>query len=327
MAAVFVCVWLEAAAGPAAAANCTTSHCANIQVVISQLPTLGSGTVTSSDGSIHCVDTAGVTSGTCSEKVTWPLGSPTTTITLTATPAVGSLACYSTDGVNYPCGVAGQAVVHPIVLLNGANASALFMFKLDLITLIVSMAGTGTGTVLGNSVVVSCPAGACGLDYNYGQVVNFTTTSITGAFTGWGGACAGQGPVCTLAMTTTRRITAFFELPAATGTPSPRAGATATPTRSGTGSGSGTSRSTPTTSQRVAGTTAGSTEPVSTQSPSAQVSAAPSISAAASADPIPTAPSSTGGTPWLPIILLVVLLLVGVNLMIFQVLRRNRPGA
>ncbi len=80
-------------------------------------------------------------------------------------------------------------------------------------TLLVLKSGTGSGTI------TSIPAGIdCGIDCietfaaENGTTVTLNATAAQGSeFTGWSGACAGQGNPCNLTMDTDQTTTAFFE--------------------------------------------------------------------------------------------------------------------
>jgi hypothetical protein len=342
--ALFVVVGLQATSSPASAVNCTTSHCATVEVAFAtNLGLLGSGYVTSGDGVIDCNDHAGVASGTCSEKVAWPLGSPTDTITLTATPTAGSKACYSQTPGNDVCSVVDYTYVLNPVLLPNSTVSDTFFFDLTQDTLLVSTSGTGTGDVLNGSVVISCST-ECGVQYPFGTAVYLTTSVTKGVFKGWGGDCAGQGSTCILPMNGNHIVTAEFDLPAATPTPtSPTSGSTPTPTATPRPTPLTTARATPihprgsgqtpTPNPSLAGSSPGSSVPGATALPAVSASsspsgsAAPAVTATAPADPGPAAPAKSDGIPWLPIIVLVVLVLVGLNFVVFQIVRGRRPGA
>jgi len=77
----------------------------------------------------------------------------------------------------------------------------------------VTLQGGGAGAV------TSSPAGiACGSDcserYLQGTIVVLTaTTTADNLFTGWGGACTGVAPTCSLVMNAARAVTATFDLP------------------------------------------------------------------------------------------------------------------
>ncbi|HSW03975.1 InlB B-repeat-containing protein [Aquabacterium sp.] len=73
-----------------------------------------------------------------------------------------------------------------------------------------------TVTVTGSGAVTSVPAGiSCGSDctevFNHGTTITLTAAPAAGqAFSGWGGACSGTAPTCTVAMSTARNVTAAF---------------------------------------------------------------------------------------------------------------------
>ena len=152
----------------------------------------GSGTVTSSPAGIDCgVD--------CSE----PYNSGTV-VTLTATPAIGSVfAAWSgdpdcTDGI--------------ITMDTNKTCTATFnLSTVQQFALTVNKQGTGSGTV------TSSPAGInCGTDctevYNSGTSVTLTATPDAGSvFAGWTGACTGTGN-CAITMDAAKTVTATFNL-------------------------------------------------------------------------------------------------------------------
>jgi hypothetical protein len=151
----------------------------------------GSGTVTSSPGSLNC-------GATCSQAVL--NGS---TFTLTATPAADSTFTGWSGG-----GCSGTGTCTVTVT---ANTTVTATFVSGLI-LSVAKAGTGSG------IVTSSPAGiGCGTDcselYPIGTLVTLTATPSTGStFTGWsGGGCSGTG-ICTVTMSTATTVTATFTL-------------------------------------------------------------------------------------------------------------------
>jgi hypothetical protein len=149
----------------------------------------GSGTVTSNDGAISCPSTCSANYGTGAQ------------VTLRARPAAGS----SFSGWSGACSGFGSCVV----TMNGAQ-SVSATFVQDVATLSVAVAGYGT--------VSSSPAGiACGsictMNYAGGTVVTLTATPSSGAtFTGWGGACSGNGG-CAVTLNAATTVTAVFTAP------------------------------------------------------------------------------------------------------------------
>jgi len=187
--------WTGACAGSA-------DHCAvsmttplTVGVSVARLYTLsviragaGSGSVASSVAGINC--------GTdCTEEYR-----DGTTVTLTATPASGSVF----TGWSGAC--AGQASTCSVALTSDQAVTATFA---PLYTLTVARAGTA-------GMVTSAPAGiSCGTDctesYVAGTSVTLSATPGTGsAFASWSGACAGQGNPCTVSVTADTSATATF---------------------------------------------------------------------------------------------------------------------
>ncbi|HEX5224981.1 MAG TPA: hypothetical protein VFW29_07610, partial [Solirubrobacteraceae bacterium] len=113
--------------------------------------------------------------------------------------------------------------------------------------LLVSLEGTGSGTVGGNGGI-SCP-GSCSASYIAGTEVTLTATPAAGsAFAGWSGACSGTG-VCHLKIAADTAVAATFApAPPAGGEPGAGGGtagtsggaSTGSVTGAGTGSGAGT---------------------------------------------------------------------------------------
>jgi uncharacterized repeat protein (TIGR02543 family) len=68
----------------------------------------------------------------------------------------------------------------------------------------------GNGSITGASGKINC-GGSCSTTTNLGDVVTLTETSASNAvFTGWGGACAGTQPTCTIAVNDQMNVTANF---------------------------------------------------------------------------------------------------------------------
>src|SRR2546427_1497511 len=149
----------------------------------------GSGTVTSAP--------AGITCGTdCSE----PYASGTV-VTLTATPAAGSVFTGWSGG-----GCTGTGACN-VTLTAATTVTATFT---PIFTLTVSKAGTGSGTVTSTPAVITCGT-SCSASYASGTVVTLTATPAIGsAFTGWsGGGCTGTGS-CSVTLTAATTVTATF---------------------------------------------------------------------------------------------------------------------
>src|ERR1051325_5590725 len=148
----------------------------------------GSGTMTSFPAGIDC-------GATCSYA--YPNG---TIVTLTATPAPGSLFSGWSGG-----GCTGTARCISTI---GGNTSVIATFTLTE-TLTVTKTGDGTGTVTSSPAGIDCGA-SCSHDYAIGSSVTLTATPAKGSsFGGWGGACTGKAP-CPIAMTAARSVNPSF---------------------------------------------------------------------------------------------------------------------
>ena len=184
---------------------CTASFTLDVHTLTVTKAGTGNGGVTSSPLGIDCgID--------CTEV--YDFG---TVVTLTAAADVGStFAGWSGD-----CDAAGSVTMT-------ADGACTASFTLDVHTLTVTKAGTGTGTV------TSVPLGIdCGIDcaepYDFGTVVTLTAAADVGStFAGWSGDCDAAGSVT---MTADRACTASFTLDVHT----------LTVTKAGTGTGTVTS--------------------------------------------------------------------------------------
>ena len=149
----------------------------------------GPGSIVSSPAGIACP-------GDCSE----PYASGTT-VTLTATAGSGYVfdtwsGCSGTGPV---CGVTMDAAYTVTATFGIAQ------------TLTISRTGSGTGTVTSTDGGINCGAD-CSEIYPRNRVVTLTATPKSGAtFVGWGGACKGLSPTCTLTMSTNRSAEAKFK--------------------------------------------------------------------------------------------------------------------
>jgi hypothetical protein len=144
----------------------------------------GTGTVTSNPAGIDC-------GATCSASF-----ASGTLVTLTATPTTGS----SFAGWDGDC--RGSAC---ILTMDGTkNVWATFIAG---VSLTVTRAGSGTGTVTSNPAGIDCGA-TCSASFASGAVVDLTATPATGStFVGWSGDCSGG--VCI--MEGPKKVTATFD--------------------------------------------------------------------------------------------------------------------
>lgn len=150
----------------------------------------GTGTVTSAPAGVNC-------GADCEE-----IYNINTSVTLTATPAVGTLfsgwsgACTGTD----TC----------IVTMDAAK-SVTATFTLQTFSLSVNKAGNGSGTVTSAPVGIDCGSD-CTETYDHGTTVTLTAAAATGSnFTGWSGACTGSG-TCIVTVDGIKSVTATFTL-------------------------------------------------------------------------------------------------------------------
>jgi glucose/arabinose dehydrogenase len=149
----------------------------------------GSGTVTGP---------AGISCGSVCSR-TFGAGA---TVTLTATPAAGSVfAGWSGGG----CAGTGSCVV-TVTAATTVTAS----FSVPTVTLTVARAGTGSGTITSVPSGIGCPV-TCAAPFPTGTSVTLTAQADPGSvFSGWsGGGCAGTGP-CTVALSAAATVTATF---------------------------------------------------------------------------------------------------------------------
>jgi uncharacterized repeat protein (TIGR02543 family) len=157
----------------------------------------GTGTVTG--GGISCGNGASV----CTAGQT-----PNATVTLTATPAAGAAfagwggAC---TGTSPTCSVlmnAARSVSATFTAGGGGGGGPTFL---------LSVSVSGSGSVTGSAISCGNGAVACSANFQSGTSVTLTARPAAGAtFSGWGGACFGTAPTCTVSMTSTRAVTATF---------------------------------------------------------------------------------------------------------------------
>ncbi|MBU6337861.1 MAG: hypothetical protein KGR19_08645 [Acidobacteria bacterium] len=77
-------------------------------------------------------------------------------------------------------------------------------------TLDVSRLGSGSGTVTSSDGQIDCGS-VCTATFLDGDLVTLTASSASGSkFAGWGGACSGTAPTCTVTMDAAKSVTASF---------------------------------------------------------------------------------------------------------------------
>ena len=174
--------------------NITLSNPQNNPRLTVQIAGPGTGSVTSSPAGVNC------SSGTCINTF------PPATITLTPSPAAGSLfAGWSGGG----CSGTGTCV---IALNTDTTVTATFNSLPVTRTVSVSVSGTGSGSVSSNPAGINCTSGTCANQFDITSPVTLTPTAITGSlFAGWnGGVCNGSGTCVIPAGSTTETTTATF---------------------------------------------------------------------------------------------------------------------
>lgn len=155
--------------------------------------TSGSGTVASSPAGINCPTTC---TATFSNNVQ---------VMLTETTPNG----FTFAGWGGAC--SGTAPTCTVTLSANQNVTATFAQAQANYQLSVSTAGTGTGTVTSTPAGITCPT-TCSATFSAGTQVTLTATpgSPVSSFAGWGGACSGMAPTCTVTMSTNQNVTATF---------------------------------------------------------------------------------------------------------------------
>jgi uncharacterized repeat protein (TIGR02543 family) len=159
--------------------------------------TTGNGTVTSDVGGINC-------GGNCSALYAFG-----TNVTLTATPAIGSV-FVGWSGTGISCSGTGSCSV-PMTQARTVTAT---FDPVPTYTLTVSKGtSTGTGTVTSSPAGINCGA-TCAAPYSSGTNVTLTAAPATGSvFVGWSGtgiSCPGTGS-CSVPMTQAQTVTATFD--------------------------------------------------------------------------------------------------------------------
>ncbi|EWS55127.1 Conserved repeat-containing protein [Methylibium sp. T29] len=151
----------------------------------------GNGSVVSSPAGINC-------GASCSAGF-----DSATSVTLTATPAAGRVfSGWGGDcaGTASTCTVSMQASRTVTASFNPPPAS----------TFSLNVSVGGGGTVRSQPAGIDCGS-ACSAAYAVNTSVVLSATPAAGqVFTGWGGACTGAGPSCTVVMSQARSVAATF---------------------------------------------------------------------------------------------------------------------
>jgi hypothetical protein len=153
----------------------------------------GNGTVTG--GGLNC----GVGGSVCSQNVTAGFS-----VTLTATPESGS----TFTGWGGAC--SGSSKTCTVTMSSARNVTATFSGGSST-QVTLSVAVTGHGRVTGGGITCGNGATACSAKEPEGATVGLTASPAARArFTGWGGACSGAAPTCTVTMSADKNVTAGF---------------------------------------------------------------------------------------------------------------------
>jgi photosystem II stability/assembly factor-like uncharacterized protein len=149
----------------------------------------GSGLVTSQPAGISC-------GSACTASF-----DAATTVTLTATPAAGSVFAGWIG-----CRSSGPTCT--VSMTEAQNVTAAFV---RLHALGVTKAGTGSGPVSSSPAGITCGS-TCSATFAAGTPVQLTATANSGSmFTGWSGACSGA-TTCTVPMDAAKSVTASFQV-------------------------------------------------------------------------------------------------------------------
>lgn len=136
-------------------------------------------------------------------------------ITLTATPASGSTftgwggAC---SGTGHTCTVTMNSAKNVTATFSGGSTTELLL----------SVSVNGPGRVTGGGITCGSGSKTCSAKQTQGSTVGLTASPAGGAvFAGWGGACKGTAPSCTVEMDAAKSVSARFTTsPGAPSTPS-----------------------------------------------------------------------------------------------------------
>jgi uncharacterized repeat protein (TIGR01451 family) len=145
-----------------------------------------------------CVQSNGIV--TCNIGALASASSATITINVTPT-AIGTISNNMSLTANEPD------------LVPGNNSATQTFTVVPLVTLTVTDAGKGSGTVVSNPGNINCGS-ACSGDFAQGTSVALGANAATGSvFSGWSGACTGSDPFnCSVTMNAAQSVTATFAL-------------------------------------------------------------------------------------------------------------------
>lgn len=159
----------------------------------------GSGTVTSSPSGINC-------GSTCSKSF-----SSGTTVTLTATPAAGSVFAGWSGGGTSGAGTATINLTSNTTVTATFNASGGGGGQSFTVSVTKSLSGMGNGTVTSTPSGINCGS-TCTASFPAGTSITLFASPSAGEFTGWtAGPCAGSSSQsCTFTLDANTAATAAF---------------------------------------------------------------------------------------------------------------------
>ena len=197
--------WTGACGGTATTCTVAMNQSKSVTANFSGGTTGGSGfTLSVSVSGNGAVTGGGINCGAGATICSSPNHAAGSTATLTATPAAGATftgwsgAC---SGTATTCTVTFDASKTVVATFSGGAAG----------TFPLNVSVSGPGRVTGTSINCGNGGSTCTATFGSGTTVTLTATPATGAtFGGWGGACAGTAPKCTVSMTAARSVSATF---------------------------------------------------------------------------------------------------------------------
>lgn len=121
---------------------------------------------------------------------------------------------YKTGGVCYDAWPGGNTLAEFVTVYRGGGGGG--GGGTVPVSLSVTKAGTGGGTVLSSPAGINC-GGTCVASFPTGSTVTLTASPASGStFAGWSGGCTGTG-ACTVAMSSARSVAATFNLSGGSG--------------------------------------------------------------------------------------------------------------
>ncbi|WP_161816021.1 S8 family serine peptidase [Steroidobacter agaridevorans] len=202
--------WSGACSGAALVCSVTMSSARSVSALFVLKPLLqiqipgGGGTVSSTPAGIDC-------GATCSQYF-----EPNAVVQLQATP----------DGdrtVSWSGACSGTATTCTVIMSEARNVAVTFPTQPP-VTLTITKAGAGQGTVSSSPAGISCGP-TCSASFDPGSLVTLSAAAdAQSVFEGWSGACTGLGNSCSVTMDRAQSVTAAFRLATPSGGDSGGAG-------------------------------------------------------------------------------------------------------